>query len=71
MRFTVRRTRRAHVYPATHFVSRSDDLSCPAWAKRFRLRRDFDVSGFPPYAQAILRGLQQYGMFVAETVAIG
>jgi hypothetical protein len=66
MRFTVRRTRRAYVYPATHFASRSDDASLPRMGERFRLRRDFDVSGFPPHAQAILRGLQQYGMFVAD-----
>jgi hypothetical protein len=30
------------------------------------LRRDFDISPFPPHAQAILRGLKQYGMFVAD-----
>jgi hypothetical protein len=66
MRFTVRRTRRAYVYPATHFASRSDDALLPRMGERFRLRRDFDVSGFPPHAQAILRGLQQYGMFVAD-----
>ena len=66
MRFTVRRTRRAYVYPATHFASRSEDPSLPRMGERFRLRRDFDVSTFPPHAQAILRGLQQYGMFVAD-----
>ena len=34
--------------------------------ERFRLRKDFDVSGFPPHAQAILKGLKTYGMFVAD-----
>ena len=66
MRFTVRRTRRAYVYPATHFASRSEDPSLPRMGERFRLRRDFDVSAFPPHAQAILEGLKQYGMFVAD-----
>ncbi len=66
MRFTVRRTRRAYVYPATHFASSSVDPSLPRMGERFRLRRDFDISPFPPHAQAILRGLKQYGMFVAD-----
>ena len=35
--------------------------------ERLRLRRDFDVSGFPPHAQAVLRGLQRYGMMVADS----
>ena len=34
--------------------------------ERFRLRQDFDVSGFPPHAQAVLKGLKKYGMFVAD-----
>jgi hypothetical protein len=66
MRFTVRRTRRAYVLPATHWASSSRDKSHPRMGERFRLRRDFDVSGFPPHAQAILKGLKKYGMFVAD-----
>jgi hypothetical protein len=34
--------------------------------ERLRLRRDFDTSGFPPHARAILEGLKKYGMFVAD-----
>jgi hypothetical protein len=66
MRFTVRRTRRAYVLPATHWASPHRDPALPRMGERFRLRRDFDVSGFPPHAQAVLRGLQTYGMFVAD-----
>jgi hypothetical protein len=66
MRFTVRKTRRAYVLPATHWASPHLDPSLPRMGERFRLRKDFDVSGFPPHAQAILKGLQQYGMFVAD-----
>jgi hypothetical protein len=66
MRFTVRRTRRAYVYPATHYASRLTDESLPRMGERFRLRRDFDVSGFSPHVQAILKGLKKYGMFVAD-----
>jgi hypothetical protein len=66
MRFTVRRTRRAYVYPATHFASRLTDETLPRMGERFRLRPDFDVSGFSPHVQAILKGLKKYGMFVAD-----
>jgi hypothetical protein len=34
--------------------------------ERFRLKGDFDVSGFSPHVQAILKGLKKYGMFVAD-----
>ena len=33
---------------------------------RFRLRQDFDLRGFSPHAQAVLKGLKKYGMFVAD-----
>jgi hypothetical protein len=66
MRFTVRRTRRAYVLPATHWASPHRDPALPRMGERFRLRRDFDVSSFPPHAQAVLKGLKTYGMFVAD-----
>jgi hypothetical protein len=66
MRFTVRKSRRGYVLPATHWASPSKDPSLPRMGERFRLRKDFDVSGFPPHAQAVLKGLQKYGMFVAD-----
>src|SRR5204863_3273539 len=66
MRFTVRRSRKAYVYPATHFASRLTDEILPRMGERFRLRQDFDESGFSPHVRAILRGLKKYGMFVAD-----
>jgi hypothetical protein len=66
MRVTVRRTRRAYVYPATHFASPHTDEDLPRMGERLRLRADFDTSGFPPHARAILEGLKRYGMFVAD-----
>ncbi|HYT92175.1 MAG TPA: hypothetical protein VEL76_25900 [Gemmataceae bacterium] len=66
MRFTVRRTRRAYVYPATHYASKLTDPNLPRMGERFRLRQDYDVSKFSPHAQAILKGLQKYGMYVAD-----
>ena len=66
MRFTVRRSRRAFVLPATHWASRSFDKSFPRMGERLRLRAGFDTSSFPKHARAILEGLKTYGMFVAD-----
>jgi hypothetical protein len=66
MRVTVARTRRAYVYPARHYASRSNDPSLPRMGERLRLREDYDLSGFSPQVQAILKGLKKYGMFVAD-----
>ena len=69
LRFTVGDTQRAYVYPATHFASDSTDPDLPPMGLRVRLRADFDVSGFPPVVQTILRGLKKYGMMVADNGA--
>lgn len=66
MRFTVRRTKREYVYPATHYASRLTDANLPRMGERFRLRADFDIAGFSPHVQSILKGLKKYGMFVAD-----
>jgi hypothetical protein len=66
MRFGVRKTRRAYVSPATHYASKDTDENLPRMGERLRLKKDFDISGFSPAAQAILKGLKKYGMFVAD-----
>jgi len=66
MRVTVRRTRRAYVLPATHWASQSRDPAHPRMGERFRLKQAFDVTGFPPHVQAILKGLKKHGMLVAD-----
>jgi hypothetical protein len=66
MRVGVHKTRRAYVSPATHYASRDTDENLPRMGERIRLKKDFDISGFSPAAQAILKGLKKYGMFVAD-----
>ena len=34
--------------------------------ERLRLKADFDVRGFTPEVQAILKGLKKHGMLVAD-----
>jgi hypothetical protein len=66
LRFTVSRTRRAYIHPATHQAGSTDDENVPPMGLRVRLRADFDESGFPANVQVILRAMKTYGMIVAD-----
>jgi hypothetical protein len=66
LRFTVERTQRGYILPATHFASHSSDPNLPPMGLRLRLRADFDISGMPKEAQVILKALKKYGMIVAD-----
>ena len=66
LRFTVSRTRRDYIYPARHFASTSNDRDLPAMGQRLRLKRSFDISGFPAQVRVILKALKVYGMIVAD-----
>lgn len=66
LRVTVERSRKAHVYPATHDASPHRDENLPRMGERLRLRKDFDTSNFSPEVETILKALQEYGMFVAD-----
>jgi len=66
MRVTVKRTRRAYLYPARHFASPHTDPDLPRMGERLRLRKDFDITGFPKHVQAVLRGMKKHGLIVAD-----
>ena len=66
LRFTVRRTQRAYVAPATHFASSNTDPNLPPMGLRVRLKASYDVSRFSGAARVILVALKRYGMFVAD-----
>jgi hypothetical protein len=66
MRVTVVNTRRAYVYPATHYASSKTNENLPRMGERIRLRKDFDTSKFTPEVKTVLEGLKRYGMFVAD-----
>jgi hypothetical protein len=66
LRFTVSRTQRGYVFPATHFASSSLDPDRPPMGLRFRLKRSFRLAGFHGQALVILRALKRYGMIVAD-----
>jgi hypothetical protein len=66
LRFTVRRTRRAYVYPARHFASDATDPALPPMGLRVRLKASFDTRPFPRQARIVLEALKRYGMIVAD-----
>jgi len=66
LRFTVQRSRKAHVYPARHYASSLTDPNLPPMGLRVRLKASFDTTGFPPQARVVLEALKRYGMMVAD-----
>ena len=66
LRFTVRRSRRAYVYPARHYASTLTDRRLPPMGLRLRLRANFPVARYPYQARVVLRALKRYGMIVAD-----
>jgi hypothetical protein len=66
LRFTVKKSRRAYVPPATHFASPHKDENLPPMGMRVRLKADFDTSKFTGAAQVILEGLKTHGMILAD-----
>jgi len=66
LRFTVSKSQRGYILPATHFASRSSDANLPPMGLRVRLKADYDISGFPPEVQLILKALKKHGMIVAD-----
>jgi hypothetical protein len=62
----VSETRRRFIYPARHFASSLTDPDLPAMGQRLRLKRAFDISGFPRQSSIVLLALKRYGMIVAD-----
>jgi hypothetical protein len=66
LRFTVDRTQRAYVHPATHFASDDGNPDLPPMGLKVRLKASYDLSSFHGSSRVILAALKQYGMFVAD-----
>jgi len=66
LRFTVSRTQRAYLHPATHWASSSTDPNLPPMGLRFRLKANFDLSAYTGHARVVLTALKKYGMIVAD-----
>ena len=66
LRFTVERTQRGYIFPATHFASDSNNPAFPAMGLRLRLKASYSLKRFHGASLVILKALKQYGMIVAD-----
>jgi hypothetical protein len=66
LRFTVSRTQRGWIHPATHQAGATTSALVPPMGARFRLKASFSTSGYHGAALVILKCLKKYGMFVAD-----
>ena len=67
LRFTVQRTRRAYVPPATHWASTNTDPTVPPMGMRVRLKASYAIpASFSRETRALLTAMQTHGMIVAD-----
>jgi hypothetical protein len=67
VRLVVRRTRRAYIYPASHYASTLTSTNLPAMGQRLRLKSSFQIPDlWTVYEKAVARALQKYGAIVAD-----
>lgn len=64
--FTLLHSSNVFTPPAHHPANMSKDAIAPPMGVRFRLRADYDISGFSPQVQVILRALKHYGMILVD-----
>lgn len=66
LRFTVWRSQRAYIPPATHQAGATNDTSYPPMGLRLRLKASYNTAAFTGEARVILEALKVYGMIVAD-----
>lgn len=64
LRFTVEDTA-GYIWPARHQTSDPQN-AVPPMGARFRLKADYDISGFPPEMQILLQAFKTYGIVLAD-----
>jgi hypothetical protein len=68
IRITMDTVRSAYILPASHSDGQGGtNPNTPPMGLRMRLKADFDISGFNPINQKILRALKKYGVVIADT----
>jgi hypothetical protein len=66
IRMTAQTTDTSYLWPARHEAGARSDPNLPPMGARFRLKAGFNIGGFSPQAQVILRAMQQYGLILAD-----
>jgi hypothetical protein len=66
IRFTTNKTKKEFVWPARHFASSLTDDKYPPLGQRFRLKSNFDISGYSKEMKVILTAFKTYGLILAD-----
>jgi len=66
IRMTAQLTDTSYLWPARHKAGASANPNYPPMGARFRLKASFDISGYSPQAQVVLRAMQHYGLILAD-----
>ena len=63
---TAESTDTSFIWPARHAAGTSSNPDLPPMGARFRLKASYNISGYSPQAQVVLRAMQQYGLILAD-----
>jgi len=66
IRMTAASTDTSYLWPARHEAGSASNPDLPPMGARFRLKASFDISGYSPQAQVVLRAMQHYGLILAD-----
>jgi hypothetical protein len=66
IRMTAESTDTSFIWPARHEAGSSSNPDLPPMGARFRLKASYNISGYSPQAQVVLRAMQQYGLILAD-----
>jgi hypothetical protein len=66
IRMTAETTDTSYLWPARHEAGTAGNPNLPPMGARFRLKASFDISGYSPQAQVVLRAMQHYGLILAD-----
>ena len=66
LRFTVNCSADYYLWPARHIAPSGSCANPVPFGARFRLKANYDISGFSPHAQIILQAMKTYGIVNAD-----
>ena len=66
IRMTAQTTDTSYLWPARHEAGSRSDPTLPPMGARFRLKANFNMSGYSAQAQVVLRAMQHYGLILAD-----
>ena len=66
IRMTAQPTDTSYLWPARHEAGSTSNPNLPPMGARFRLKASYDISGYSPQAQVVLRAMQHYGLILAD-----